>query len=319
MTRVLVTGATSFTGCWLVQALAARGAEIIAPLNRGVGEGDQRRLDCLAKAEAYAKIVPDCPFGSSQFLDLLGSCGPFDLVVLHGAEVGDFRSPAFNLMGAVCRGTLNCGTVFDHLASMGCRRVVVTGSVFEADEGSGTAPLNAIGNYGLAKTLSWQIFRHEAHLRQFALGKLTIPHPFGALERPGLIHHLMKSWLSGEAASLNHPHYVRDLIHVDLLAEIYARFALALPMSAGLYRRSPRGYRETLGAFAERLATEMRPRLGLSCEIDKTQPVRLGSEPVRRHGTDQTTGLEQTWNSANSWNKLAQFHAPMHLHQLQSS
>lgn len=310
MTRVLLTGASSFTGSWLAEALAARGAHVVAPLARAESAGDERRAACVRKAAAVATLLPERPIGSDGFLATLDDYGPFDLVILHGAEVGDFRAGEFDVQGAVARTTLGIDHLFKRLRQTGCSRVVVTGSVFEADEGCGDAQLNAIGDYGLAKTLSWQVIRHAAQNAHLALGKFTIPHPFGPLERPGFISHLMRSWLAGEAPGIHHPHYERDFIHVDLLVAAYAGFALALPTQAGLFRRAPGGYRQSLQAFAERLASEMRPRLACECALDHTQPMRLGEEPIRRYNTDVTTGLEHSWNYSKSWSSLAEFYSP---------
>lgn len=315
MTRILLTGASSFTGSWLATALAARGAEIIAPLARTATAGDERRQACLARAAKAARIMPSCPFGTPEFLELIHNHGPFDLAILHGAEVGEFRDVPFDIASAVASTTNGAEQSFARLAATGCRRVVITGSVFEADEGLGDHPFDAIGDYGLAKTLSWQILRHAARKEKMALGKFTIPHPFGADERPGLVSHLINSWRRGEVAHIDYPELVRDMIHVDLLAEIYARFALALPTKAGLYRRGPGGYRERLADFAQRLACEMRPRLGWPCALGSMQPERVSEEPIRRHNTDVTNGFEDRWAYANSWDLLAEFYAPTEFNQ----
>ena len=59
------------------------------------------------------------------------------------------------------------------------------------------------------------------------------------------------------------PAYVRDNIHVDLLAGAYAAFAEAVAAGSGFSRANPSGYVEAQGAFAERFAREIGPRTGL--------------------------------------------------------
>lgn len=306
--RVLMTGASSFTGAWIAKALIEEGAELWAALARERAAGGFLRASRLSLFERRSKVIDLCPLGSERWFEMLDWAPPFDLVIFHGAMVGNFRDRDFDWRAAVGANTAQAGPTLDRLVASGCRRLVVTGSVFEADEGQGDYPLDAIGDYGLAKTLSWQILRHEARRRDMALGKLIIPHPFGAFERPGLISHLMTNWLGGAPARLDHPELRRDFIHVELLAISYARFALALPSVSGLFRRAPSGYRETVSEFAARLSQAMQPRLGLTCGIEHSQPVRLSGEPVTRQNTDTATELDGLWSAEKAWNSLADFY-----------
>ena len=80
-----------------------------------------------------------------------------------------------------------------------------------------------------------------------------IPNPFGPYEEPRFTAYLMKSWLAGGSPSCSSPAYVRDNIHVSLLARAYARFAGRVP-AEGFARTNPSGYAESQGAFTLRLA-----------------------------------------------------------------
>lgn len=310
MSRVLLTGASSFTGAWLTEALYELGAQIVAPLAGSTDSqsGHWLRQARMAKIADYCVWQGDSPFGSPRFFDLLDSHGPFDLVILHGAQVGEFRHGNFDVPAAVAANTRNLQPVLDRLVQTGCNRLVVTGSVFEASEGMSDTPLDPIGAYGLAKSLTWLAIEDAALDRQMAIGKFVIPHPFGALEKTGLVSHLINAWLEGRPGIVNHPQLARDLVHVDQLAQAYARFALALPTQAGVFRRAPSGYRETLGDFAGRLARAMRPRLGRPCLVDSSKPQRLVGEPIVRQNTDIAFGDDSVWNYAKSWDLLAEFY-----------
>jgi hypothetical protein len=52
----------------------------------------------------------------------------------------------------------------------------------------------------------------------------VIPNRFGPLEEPRFTAYLMKTWLAGEVARAQTQRYVRDSIHVSLLAKTYAAF-----------------------------------------------------------------------------------------------
>ena len=104
--RILLTGASSFTGLWFARSLAAAGHTVVAPLKgqRLFGLARQR----VAELRRVAEVVEDCPFGSARFLDLAGT-GSWDLLCQHAAQTGDYRNPDFDIMGAVADNTKNRG------------------------------------------------------------------------------------------------------------------------------------------------------------------------------------------------------------------
>ena len=85
-------------------------------------------------------------------------------------------------------------------------------------------PLVAFSPYGLSKGLTAEIVRYRC--REFGLHyrKFVIPNPFGPLEEPRFCAYLTRSWRKGEVVRVNTPDYVRDNIHVSLLAAAYAKF-----------------------------------------------------------------------------------------------
>ena len=252
--HALFTGVSSFTGCWFVEALVAEGFVVQAGL-----PPPARRLSAargpepLARAGKVAELIENCAFGDPRFLAAIAAADPFDLLCHHGAEVHDHRSPSFGVEAAVASNTHRLEEVLDALLARGCRTILVTGSVLEADEGRSTPPAGAVTAYGLAKTLSWQILRYQAERRRMTVGKLTIPHPFGPLEKPGLTTTLAQRWLAGKTPIVEQPHLVRDFVHVDLLALSYARFAHFLVGTSATHRLAPSGYVETVADFARAL------------------------------------------------------------------
>ena len=114
--------------------------------------------------------------------------------------------------------------MLEALRADGLKGVVMTGSVFEQDEGAGETPLVAFSPYGLSKGLTAEVVRHRC--REFGLryGKFVIPNPFGPLEEPRFCAYLVRTWRKGEIARVNTPSYIRDNIHVSLLAAAYAKF-----------------------------------------------------------------------------------------------
>lgn len=302
--RALLTGASSFTGTWIATALAEAGFEVCALHRRPLAAYPplpRRRLERLA---GRVELVELATLAGPEAAALVETLRP-DLLCLHGAEVADHRSPAFDVAAALARSCEGIAALLDRLAVAGGRAVLVTGSIFEADEGRGEAPLRAFNPYGLAKTLAWHSIRFEAERRGLTLGKLTIAHPVGPLDKPGLVTDLLGAWRHGEPAFVRRPHLVRDFVAVDALAAAYARTARRLLEEGRPLRIVPSLWPESVGAFAGRLAAALRPRLGLDCAIRFADPPEPTDEPPVRVGLDPIAGLVPGWDEARFWDAVA--------------
>src|SRR5262249_3745265 len=186
---------------------------------------------------------------------------PFDVLCHHGAEVADYRSPDFDPYRAAAANLYRLPEVLRALNDRGCGRLVLTGSVFEANEGAGSTPLRAFSPYGLSKTLTATAGQFYADREGFTFEKFVIPNPFGPHEEPRFPAYLMRTWLAGETARVQTPRYVRDNIHVSLLAKAYSDFVGASPPLGAARWLNPSGYVESQGAFAERVRRETAVRL----------------------------------------------------------
>ncbi len=302
--RILLTGGSSFTGLWFARSLAAKGHTVVAPLKdsdysglRGWRVGELRRV---------AEVVEACPFGSSRFLDLART-GDWDLLCQHAARTGNYRDPEFDAAGATAENTHNVSAVLKALQDRGLAGMLVTGSVFEQDEGIGNAPLRAFSPYGLSKGLTWQIHRFFGETLDINLGKFVIPNPFGPFEEPRFCSYLVNSWFKGDVPSVRTPLYVRDNVHVDLLAAAYAAFAEQIPSRRGVTQLNPGYYVESQGEFARRFATEMAPRLGVAGPIVLLDQTEFG-EPMIRINADRLDGAAFGWSEKLAWDAEAEFY-----------
>lgn len=304
--NVLLTGGSSFTGVWFARRLSASGHTVVAPLKSAVADYSGLRGERVAELRRVAEVVENCAFGGTRFLDLVGG-GIWDLLCHHAARVGDYRDPNFDVLGAVAENTHNLAAVLKALSRNDFAGMVLTGSVFEQDEGAGNTPLGAFSPYGLSKGLTWHYCRFLCEQVGVALGKFVIPNPFGPFEEPRFCSYLIRSWIKGDLPSVRTPLYVRDNIHVDLLAAAYARFASELPSHRGVVKINPSGYVETQGAFAYRLASAMAPRLGVACPVELLDQIEF-AEPVVRLNMDNVNGAEFGWNEVAAWDQIADFY-----------
>jgi UDP-glucose 4-epimerase len=304
--RVIFTGATSFTGTWFVRALAAQGDVVIAAIRGEEASYSGLRNERLKRVADLAKPVWGVTFGSDAFLALVRQSGPFDVLCHHAAEVSNYKSPDFDAIAAAASNTRAIRTVCQALCEAGCKRIVLTGSVFEAGEGAGNLPLRAFSSYGLSKTITAQTFAFYAKEAGLALGKFVIPNPFGPFEEPRFTDYLMRTWKEGKTAGVSTPAYVRDNIHVSLLSAVYARFVQTLPES-GYHKVNPSGYVESQGAFASRFAAEMSIRLNLETRLSFAKQTEF-PEPQVRINTDPVSAPDYDWNERDAWDELAGYY-----------
>ncbi len=307
--KILFTGASSFTGYWFIKTLAAASHEIVCPL-RGAPEGyDGIRKLRVEKLRSLCRLVPHTPFGSESFFKLIRAGGNWDFLCHHATESANYKSADFDVAAALQSNTLNLRAVLAALKNAGLRGAILTGSVFEHDEGRGDEPLRAFSGYGLSKGLTWQMFRYYCGEAQVLLGKFVIPNPFGPFEEPRFTAYLMKNWREGKIAGVRTPDYLRDNIHVDLLAAAYENFfnKVAASKSGGV-KINPSNYVETQGEFAQRVGREVRSRLGWECKLELSKQEDF-SEPLRRVNTDPVAPLFPNWSESRAWDGFAEFYA----------
>lgn len=305
--KILFTGASSFTGFWFVQALAAAGHDVVCPITRGLENYTGTRRERMEKLQPISRLVADAPFGSTNFIKLAGAEN-FDLLCQHAATVTNYKSPDFDAPAAVQNNTHNLSAVLAAMRGRGLKAVVLTGTYFEAGEGAGSEPLRTFSPYSLSKTLTFEVFKSHCLTAGLPLGKFVIPNPFGPLEEPRFTAFLVKNWKAGQPCEVKTPDYLRDNIHVELLAAAYVQFATqAASAKAPLLKTNPSGYVEIQGAFAQRVARELSPRTGWKCELILAQQTDF-SEPLNRTNTEPAVQFVPDWSESKAWDRFAEYY-----------
>jgi UDP-glucose 4-epimerase len=305
--KIFFTGASSFTGFWFVKTLAAAGHEIVCPVTGDLEHYADVRRQRVEQLKPLCHFIPQAPFGSENFLKTIRE-NRFDLLCHHAAEVRNYKSPDFDASRALHHNTLDLRTVLATMKQRGLKAVILTGTVFEPDEGSGEEPLRAFSPYGLSKGMTFQFFRYCCYEAGVPLGKFVIPNPFGPFEDVRFTAYLMRNWREGKPAGVKTPDYLRDNIHVDLLAAVYGQFvSRTATIKNGLIKTNPGGYVEKQGQFAQRVAREVKARTGWACELELAKQEDF-SEPLNRANMETAVKLVAEWNEGAAWDNFVAFY-----------
>lgn len=303
--RILITGASSFTGAWFADELAKAGHDVFATFRRGPSEYSEVRAARVSMLNGKVTPIWGTDFGDGVFQDAVKS-GRFDLLCHHAAEMTDYRSWDFDALLATARNTHNIRDVLTAFAEGGGTRLIITGSVFEPYEGLGDPTRRAFNPYGLSKHLSFEVCRLEAVRLGLQVDKFVIPNPFGPLEEPRFTSYLTREWLAGQTPSVRTPAYIRDNIHVSLLARAYLAFCSQRGSSNETLKAAPSGYVESQGDFASRVGREMAERLGVPTLIETLEQT-VFDEPLVRINHPVREAWAEGWDEDAAWDSAAEF------------
>ena len=291
--KILFTGGSSFTGFWIIRELVASGHTVTALFRHQPQEyADDIRRQRVMLASKVCRPVYGCSFGDSSFLSLIEE-GGWDLFCHHAADVTNYKSPDFDTIGAVRNNTHNLPAVLQALESTGCGKILLTGSVFEGGEGAGSQGLPDFSPYGLSKALTAQVFRYYCDRAGLNLGKFVIPNPFGPYEEPRFTAYLMKTWLNGETPACSSPAYVRDNIHVSLLAKSYVWFAQSLAKAPRFTKTEPQRLRGKPGG--------LHAPDGSGDEITAEHAMPRGTEEADEHSPSLASGSTRMCSMLMLW------------------
>ena len=301
---VLLTGVSSFTGFWFAQKLYEEGFKVVCPLPRKGNEYDDLKLNRLELLNSQVSLIYECPYGSAKFLNLCED--HYDVLCLHGAYVWGYSSDRFPLTHALSENLKSSEKVLETLFSKGCRRVIWTSSVFED-----AVNLNDTRSskpdwyrYALSKYLSYSAMSELCRGYGLEFSRLVITNPFGPFEDKKLSYHLINSFLNKEKEfTIKTPHYVRDMIHVQNLAEIYSKIIISKECIPEI---RPCEYSGSMISFAKLYQEEVSKRLAINLTIN-SQNMEF-DEPYSLTNDQHVTTILSQDLSDQYWDELCQYY-----------
>jgi len=304
--RVLLTGVSSFSGSAFGAELAARGHQVTGILSQPRAAYDGVRAERLAMLGRSISFVESAPMGSDALTSAIAELDAIDVVGLHHATVGDFRSPAYDLGSAVTSATKGAAQMAVDTVSKGATAVVFTRSVFESGFGV-TDEVRPIGVYAIAKSATAELWRERFRSLEVTMKDFVIANPVGALEEPRFISYLAQQWQIGNTPMLRSPQNVRDNVPIGLLAAAYAD-SIEDAVLGDATTVAPSHWVGSNLEFAQRLGREFGARWGIDCNVG-IDPDRDNSEPRVRIASDRVEFESATAETA-FWNEYATHYSP---------
>ncbi|OUR98792.1 hypothetical protein A9Q84_05100 [Halobacteriovorax marinus] len=309
--NILFTGASSFTGHWFVQELRKAGHTVFATLTKSSIEDysgiRKTRLENLAE---HCNFIYNCSFGSDKFLEAIDGDVLFGAICHHAHDNTNYRSPDYDSKKAVKRSTHNINQVLAQAKNKNRDLIfILTGTVIEIGEGDPSDEGDFSSPYGASKHECFEIVKSACEKSGVRLGKFVIPNPFGPYEEDRFTTYLMNSWRKSETPFVRTPDYIRDNIHVSLLAIAYAYFLNEVVESElSFEKNNPSQYRESQRDFAIRFIKEMEKRFSFSCPIAYNDNAKY-SDPIKRVNIhDAAESFSAEWDEDSAWDQIADFY-----------
>jgi len=293
--RILITGPTSFSGAFIIEALAKAGHDVVTTFTQSLDAYTGIRRLRADKVLQHATAHMEVSFGDDRFLSLLGQ-ESFDVFCHHGAWTHDYNAIDYDFESAFATNTRSMNRVCEALSKNGCQKIIVSGSIFEEAE-----PI--FSPYGLMKKMTFDTTEFYGTHFGMQVSKFVIPNPFGPLDNPKFISMLLKAWQQGKTPSVQLFPYIRDNIPIDLLALGFADWVERCPATVGRSIYRPSGYVSTMAEFVRRLQRECRQRTGWACDVRFTKQTDF-AQPLRLVNDVPLMPLFSAWDEQAFWDRL---------------
>lgn len=299
--KVLLTGATSFTGAYIAKDLVASGYNVYATLTKPVNAYQESLVKDRMSLASGVEWLPESPVGSESLLETIKTIKP-TVFINHGASISGYRNPDFDYLQSVSLATKGLEKLLGTLKDSGCSKIIHSGSVFEPDEGHLGG--EAVSIYGVSKNLTWQVWRFFSQKISLPISKIVIPNPIGPFENLDRLGPLfVKKWKMGESPVLTTPALVRDHVPASWLSKVYLEEVGN--KSLGVKIRRPSAFKLSNLDFVSQFSAYCKKYLDLKSDFSVTP--KPTSEPIYKINSENCPELlspseiDKFWSTYFIW------------------
>jgi UDP-glucose 4-epimerase len=297
---VALTGATSFSGIWIAQALVENGWSVFAQCSRKSTEyKGLREIRYQVLAESGVEIADNLNVERGDFIPWIKKVKP-TVWIHHHHFMEHFRSPQYDLNRAKSVGLDTLRGIVGALKEVNCEGIIASGTYFEPGEGHQPQGAQATP-YAQSKFEIWNSLRALCGT-ELQLSKLVFPNPVGPFENADrLIPQMLRAAKKKEAFKLGSPESIADQVSILDIAQEYVTLADEMMQGKSRIAR-PSGYKKPLREWVKKVSDELlESRLGLS-----GLKLEFGSNPssvfINSNVTDtKAQNWDQTWDHYAKW------------------
>lgn len=304
--QILLTGVSSFTGCWFAKILYEAGYNLVCPLPREKKYYTDLKKQRLKFLPPEIEVIFNAPFGSDNFFQILER--EFDLLCLHGSYVLDYGKDSFRFSEAISQNLHRIEDVLRKAIEFDIKGLIWTSSIFENAIKISSKKTNVPlwFKYALSKKMTGISLEHLCWEKNINFGRFVISNPFGPLQDKKIAHFLAKNFIEKQSFEVKTPHYIRDLIHVRHLAFAYCKMIDSFFTKKPFVFLDPCEYVGSLLSFAKLFYNEFSVRRGYLCkvsycEMSFTEPLELINK------TDVSSSIEN-YDPSLCWDELVNYY-----------
>lgn len=279
--RVVVTGASSYSGMCIAREFARRGHATEGLLAGSLESYRGRKRVRIEILRADGVELHGGVRAEDGQMAAWASTQEIDLWVHHHHPMENFRSPSYDVDDAARVAIRPLAELAVAWRMAKVRGVLCSGTYFEPGEG-GRDPEEPATPYARLKNDMSSLLREEAHRQEIGVTKIVIPSPTGALENEDrLTPQLILAALGGKPFSVRSPNSIFDHIDGEILARVYADAGQDLldHGERGLTLR-PSGWTVSTREWVEWARENIIRKLDLELEIS-VPPLEAQSPPTR--------------------------------------
>lgn len=292
---IVMTGASSFTGCHIARGWIDQGLEVTGILTRPLTAYTDPLVLQRLQYSKIARWIENAPIGSPHLPQILQQHN-FQSFVHHGWDTTSYHRQTDG------KQELNQLTkAWQELLPLFVAKniaLVHTGTVYERHEG-GHRDNIFLTQYGELKSLFWNFLQEEASTRNLKLSKVVLPNPFGPLENANkLLTSFWLEWQQGSTPILRTPHWIRDNISVQTLIDSYSKVirnsGQNLVLRPTEFVLSNRELIQTLQKIARKAGLP-------NCDFSESANQDLDKAWIRRTNGSNRANLETLENYLSNW------------------